>query len=92
MDFERFVVNQVSNFTKELIKQSLSSKKPRKSFPKSVQKRVLARQNYRCNYCNRVLDVANFDHIDGNRSNNSSLNCQALCPTCHAKKTRKKKS
>jgi len=34
------------------------------------------------------LEVFNFDHIDGDRSNNSFFNCQALCPNCHARKTR----
>jgi 5-methylcytosine-specific restriction endonuclease McrA len=32
--------------------------------------------------------VWDYDHIDGNRSNNKISNCQALCPNCHAKKTR----
>ena len=40
-------------------------------------------QNNRCNHCHRLLDVVNFDHIDGNRANNSFYNCQALCPNCH---------
>ncbi|MEK0367332.1 MAG: HNH endonuclease signature motif containing protein [Nitrosopumilus sp.] len=29
-----------------------------------------------------------FDHTDGDRGNNNTSNCQALCPTCHALKTR----
>jgi len=32
--------------------------------------------------------VWDYDHIDGNRSNNSPDNCQVLCPNCHAKKSR----
>ncbi len=90
MDFERFLTKQVKHFAKELIKESTSSKKPRQEFSEQVKKWVLALQNYKCNNCQRVLDVANFDHIDGDRSNNSLFNCQALCPNCHAKKTRRK--
>ena len=29
-----------------------------------------------------------YDHKNGDRSNNKLSNCQALCPNCHAKKTR----
>jgi len=35
-----------------------------------------------------IIGIWDFDHKDGNRYNNSPSNCQALCPTCHAKKTR----
>ena len=91
MDFESFLARQSSHFLKELFKEGLSSKKSRKGFAQPVKKQVLAMQGHRCNYCDRILDVANFDHIDGNRSNNSFFNCQALCPNCHAKKTRRKK-
>ena len=61
----------------------------RKDFPQTTQEITLIKQAYRCNACNNKLEVINFDHIDGNRSNNSITNCQALCPNCHAKKTRK---
>jgi len=90
MDIENFLGRQVSRFVKALIKESTNSKKPRRDFPKQVKKWTLIIQNNRCNYCQRVLDVVNFDHIDGNRANNSYFNCQALCPNCHAKKTRGK--
>ncbi len=91
MDFESFLGRQANRFVKELIREGMSTKNPRVNFPKKVQKWTLAVQNYRCNHCHRVLDVANFDHIDGNRANNSLCNCQALCPNCHAKKTRMKR-
>jgi len=90
MDFEKFLARLANRFLKELINEGLSLKKSRKGFSVSVKKRVLAVQNHRCNYCYRTLDMVNFDHIDGNRSNNSFYNCQALCPNCHAKKTRRK--
>ena len=61
----------------------------RKSFSQTTQEIILIKQYYNCNMCKNKLEVINFDHIDGNRSNNSITNCQALCPNCHAKKTRK---
>jgi len=88
MDVERFVSKQVTHFFKELFKEGLGTKKIRNNFSKSVQNKVLAFQFYRCNYCNMVLDVVNFDHINGDSANNSISNCQALCPNCHARKTR----
>lgn len=60
----------------------------RKSFPESTQEAVLIRQRHRCNLCNCLLTLTEFDHIDRDRSNNSPENCQALCPNCHAYKTR----
>jgi hypothetical protein len=35
-----------------------------------------------------VKGIWDYDHIDGNRSNNNPHNLQALCPNCHAKKSR----
>jgi len=64
--------------------------KKRKKFSKSVQNAVLVLQGFKCNLCGKFLNIINFDHIDRNRSNNHISNCQALCPNCHAKKTRKK--
>ena len=39
--------------------------------------------------CNNNLFYSRYDHIDGNRSNNSLGNCQALCSNCHDLKTRR---
>lgn len=61
----------------------------RKDFSKMTRQITLIKQADKCNECKKKLEVINFDHIDGNRSNNSITNCQALCPNCHAKKTRK---
>ena len=90
MDFSSFLARQATHFVKELIKESTTTKKPRRGFSETIKNSVLTLQNHRCNYCQRALDVANFDHIDGNRANNSYFNCQALCPNCHAKKTRRR--
>lgn len=90
MDFSTFLARQANHFVKELLKEGISTKKPRRGFSDVVKKQVLALQNNRCNNCQRLLDVAIFDHIDGNRANNLFYNCQALCPNCHAKKTRRR--
>jgi len=71
-----------------ILEKSLSKPKARRSFSEPTKAKTLERQNYRCNHCGKESDVWDFDHIDGNSSNNSLENCQALCPNCHAKKTR----
>jgi len=74
-----------------VIEKSMSKPKARKSFPKTTQMTSLSEQKTRCNICGKKSDIWDFDHIDGDSSNNSLSNCQALCPNCHAKKTRKTK-
>ena len=61
----------------------------RRGFSTLVKEQVLKRQGHRCNNCNRLLNIVDYDHIDGNRSNNDISNCQALCPNCHAEKSRR---
>jgi hypothetical protein len=56
-----------------------------------VKSQILKKQKYKCASCKTLLNVYDFDHKDNDRSNNSYSNCQALCPICHAIKTRKKK-
>ncbi len=60
----------------------------RSHFPSYMRKDVLSKQGYKCAVCKKSAGVWDFDHIDGDRSNNDIKNCQALCPNCHAKKTR----
>ena len=60
----------------------------RRSFPQSVREETKQKQHYKCAICKRSTGVWDFDHKDGNRTNNKSSNCQALCPNCHARKTR----
>ena len=62
--------------------------KRRKKFSKWTRQGVLFFQNNRCKRCGRELLVVEFDHIDGDRTNNLPSNCQALCPTCHALKSK----
>jgi|GEM_PF-2701833 len=72
-----------------IIEKSTVKPKTRKSFSKSIKNQVLKNQDRNCMDCGEKLDEIDYDHIDGNSSNNSLENCQALCPNCHAKKTRK---
>jgi len=64
----------------------------RKRFTKKIRDAVLLLQNSRCKICGMILDVNDFDHIDGNHWNVEINNCQALCPTCHRRKTKNHKS
>ena len=66
--------------------------KERHVFPNSVKEKVLEKQRHKCANCNRLLNVVNYDHKNGDRSNNKESNCQALCPNCHAIKTYGKSS
>jgi len=61
----------------------------RRQFSKLTKQKVLINQNFQCVSCKSPLEFPDFDHIDGNSSNNDISNCQALCPNCHAEKTRK---
>ena len=62
--------------------------KERRYFSAEVKKQVIIDQKYKCAICKKSIGVWDYDHKDGNRSNNKISNCQALCPNCHAKKTR----
>jgi hypothetical protein len=61
----------------------------RKGFPRYVKEKILRKQDHKCAHCRKVLNVVDWDHKNGDRSNNKENNCQALCPNCHAVKTRK---
>ena len=62
----------------------------RKGFSQGTRERILRKQNYRCASCRKVLKVIDYHHKNDNRSDNRENNCQALCPNCHAIKTRNK--
>lgn len=59
--------------------------------PAAVSFNILKNQHFRCKACHKKSKVWDFDHINGDSSNNSLNNCQALCPNCHAEKSRIKK-
>ena len=65
-------------------------KRKRKQFLKTTKDKALKIQRNRCASCGKKSKLWDYDHIDGDRTNNEISNCQALCPNCHAKKTRKK--
>ena len=60
----------------------------RREFPDIIKERILKKQNHRCANCKRLLNVVDWDHKNGKRYDNSESNCHALCPNCHAIKTR----
>ena len=69
----------------------VDSKLERNPFTVSVKRRVLKAPKNRCAICaicRSKLDqyVVDFDHINGNSTNNKIKNCQALCTPCHRKK------
>ena len=63
-------------------------RRERQHFSDSVKESILRKQNHKCAHCKRILNVVDWDHKNEDRSNNSESNCQALCPNCHAIKTR----
>jgi len=71
-----------------IIEKSLSKPKTRRSFSKYDKTKIKKIQKNRCKACGKKSDVLEIDHVDGNSSNNSFGNGQALCPNCHSKKTR----
>jgi hypothetical protein len=64
--------------------------KVRQAFPDYVKEKVLEKQHHRCADCNRVLNVVDWHHRNGDRSDNREFNCVALCPNCHAITTRRR--
>ena len=62
--------------------------KERKDFSDPVKEKRLEKQHHRCADCNRVLNVVDWHHRNGDRSDNRESNCVALCPNCHAVRTR----
>jgi hypothetical protein len=70
------------------IKHRRGKHRERQDFSESVKEHTLDQQHHRCAKCKRLLNVVDYDHKDGDRSNNKESNCVALCPNCHAVKTR----
>lgn len=60
----------------------------RRGFSQSLRNGILQRQGGKCAMCGRYASSYQFDHRNGNRSDNSSDNGQALCPNCHDRKSR----
>ena len=64
--------------------------KMRATIPMHYKYAILRRQKHRCNTCCDILDVYDIDHIVPYRvcRKHELSNLQALCPNCHARKTR----
>lgn len=58
---------------------------PRRPFTEEQKTIARKRQNGICLRCKQFPSVWEYHHRDGNRSNDSTSNCEAICPTCHAK-------
>jgi hypothetical protein len=63
-------------------------RRKRKLFTAQTKRIVLKSQKFKCLICRTNVGIWDYDHKDGNRGNNKLSNCQALCPICHAKKSR----
>jgi len=84
----KLVLTAIGSVIKYSLRPDLAKKAKRLNFSEPTKQFVKVLQGFRCKMCGRFLDVVNYHHIDGNRANNHISNCQALCPNCHAKKTR----
>lgn len=79
----------MSKFVKQLISVLIPAlKKDRQHFSRKVKKEILERQKRKCGICGKHMDKWNidFDHKNGNNSNNKISNCRALHTSCHRKK------
>lgn len=65
-----------------------SQRKIRIYFAAATKNQALSKQKQKCNMCGKGLEKFNidFDHKNGNRSDNRLSNCRALCTPCHRKK------
>ncbi len=73
-----------------MLDEASKTKADRKAFSKLTKQKTLIRQNFCCNDCGKYSELLQFHHKNGNRSDNRLENCEALCPNCHARKTRRK--
>jgi hypothetical protein len=63
---------------------------PRIDFTDGVKRKVLRNQDSCCAKCGVLMSVIDWDHRDGDRSNNDISNARALCPNCHSRISRKR--
>jgi len=71
----------------------------RQDFSSEVKRRTFKNQGKRCNDCKRRIGEVDgklvffdYDHIDGDRTNNDPSNCQVLCKNCHQHKTERERN
>lgn len=79
----------MSDFIKQFISILIPDlKKERRHFSRKVKEETLVKQKRKCSICGKHIakwDI-DFDHKNGDCSNNKSSNCQALHASCHRKK------
>jgi hypothetical protein len=63
----------------------LRRRKIREDFSSETKKEALSEQDYKCAICGKFMNQwdRDFDHKNGNRSDNRLSNCRALHPRCH---------
>ena len=64
----------------------------RKSFSKFQREEILGKQDYKCRSCKTRFATnvhPQYDHINGDHSDNRTENGQAVCSNCHDAKSRK---
>jgi len=79
---------EIAEIVLRIIEKSMSKQTKRRRFSNFVMKKTREIQNNRCNICHKKIKECDFDHRDGDSSNISLSNCQALCLECHRKKHR----
>jgi hypothetical protein len=79
-------------YVKVQIKPENYKNVPRNSFSEEDRIQIMRNQDHRCAICKTVGALLEFDHKDGNRSNNHISNGQGICPNCHVEKTLKDRS
>jgi hypothetical protein len=84
------IIKKAKPITPKKIKKHENYKDaPRNDFSEEDKIQIMKNQDFRCAMCKRIGSLVQFDHKDGNRSNNNISNGQAICPNCHAEKTLK---
>tara|TARA_Y100001936_G_scaffold59595_1_gene58781 strand:- start:7454 stop:7783 length:330 start_codon:yes stop_codon:yes gene_type:complete len=70
----------------------------RRAFPADIKVKALQKYNNRCYKCGEPFNEPpdyirpQYDHKNGDKSDNSLRNCGPICPNCHDKKSRKENS
>ncbi len=77
----------VSAFS-NIMRLMIGLKKERRHFDKRTNDIVISKQKRKCKGCGKQMNKYDieYDHKDGNSSNNKISNCQALHTSCHRKK------
>jgi len=84
---KKYLLERISRPPEGSSPRPVNNRGPRRGWTEQEKQRVRNRQQGKCNKCRRIPPRWHYDHIDGDRSNNSMSNCQGLCPNCHDVKT-----